>query len=75
MSQYRTIYDPNGVPFEVTPERAAELVLNLDWSNTPPKSKTAKKGKAPAEQKDETAPTADTEVNEASADAASSESG
>lgn len=62
MDHYRMIYDPNGVPFEVVPERAADLVLNHGWSNTAPKTKTAKKAKSSAVKKDDTAPTADTEV-------------
>lgn len=43
MDLYRTIYDPNGVSFEVPPDRAADLVLNKGWSNTPPEKKTATK--------------------------------
>lgn len=46
---YRTIYDPKGVPFEVPPERAAQLVLNKGWSNTPPKKSSKKKTKASVE--------------------------
>lgn len=63
MDLYRTVYDPSGAMFEVAPERASDLVLNHDWSNTPPTRKTAKKAKASAVKKDETAaPTADTEA-------------
>lgn len=43
MNLYQTIYDQDGTPFEVTPERAAELVLNKGWSNIPPAKKTAKR--------------------------------
>lgn len=75
MSLYRTVYDPSGTGFEVPPERASDLVLNHDWSNTPPKA--AKKAKASATHKDETAaPTADTEATGPDADTAGpSESG
>lgn len=40
---YRVIYDPSGVSFEVPPDRAADLVLNKGWSNTPTTKKTATK--------------------------------
>lgn len=67
MSLYRTVYDPSGVAFEVPQERASDLVLNHDWSNTAPKA--AKKAKASATVKDETAaPTADTEATGQDAD-------
>lgn len=43
MELYRTIYDPNGVSFEVPPDRAADLVLNKGWTNTQTEKKTATK--------------------------------
>lgn len=54
---YRTVWDPAGVPFEVAPERAADLVLNKGWSNTAPVKKIAKKASKKVE---ENVPSADT---------------
>lgn len=35
MAQYERIYSPDGEPFEVTPDRAAELILNQGWTRQP----------------------------------------
>lgn len=43
MELYRKIYDPDGIAYEVTPERASNLVLNEGWSNLPKANKTANK--------------------------------
>jgi hypothetical protein len=40
---YRTVYAPNGQAFEFPHERAAQLVLNKGWFNTPPNKKSAPK--------------------------------
>lgn len=58
MSLYRTVYAPDGSPFEVSPERASDLVLNQGWSNTAPKT-TATTGKK-TRKAEEDAPAADT---------------
>lgn len=42
---YKKVWAPDGTMFEVTHERASQLVLNKGWSNTPPKTaKPSKKG-------------------------------
>lgn len=51
---YRKVYAPDGTMFEVNPEKAAQLVLNKGWFNTPPKKekpaqKRGKKAVAPEE--------------------------
>ena len=57
---YRKIYSPEGTMFEVPPEKAADLILNKGWSNTPPASEKLTK-KASKKAKDEkTVPVADT---------------
>lgn len=53
---YKKVWAPNGQMFEVTHEKAAQLVLNKGWSNTPPATKKpankgTKAGKAPAAMK------------------------
>lgn len=45
MSLYRTIYAPSGEAFEVSPDRADDLVLNMGWSNTAPKPSRARRSK------------------------------
>jgi hypothetical protein len=64
---YRKVWAPNGTSFEVPPERAAQLVLNEGWSNTPPQADIKKKTKKTSKKVEETAaPAADnTEIDEA----------
>jgi len=59
MSLYKKVWAPDGTMFEVPPERAAELVLNKDWSNTPPQAEEKPKKKGKRRAKDIT-PVADT---------------
>lgn len=59
MSLYHDVWAPDGTKFEVPPEKAADLVLNQGWSNTPPKSETPSKKKGKLRVKD-AAPVADT---------------
>jgi hypothetical protein len=61
MALYHTIYAPDGVPFEVSPERASELILNQGWSNTPPqKDITVKTGKKTRQADTDSVPAVDT---------------
>lgn len=59
MALYRLVYAPDGTPFEVSPERAADLVLNEGWSNTAPQNNAATTGKKTRKAAEE-APAADT---------------
>ncbi|MBS3648858.1 hypothetical protein KEU06_09590 [Pseudaminobacter sp. 19-2017] len=36
MAHYRMVWSPEGVPFEVTPDKADDLVLNKGWFNSKP---------------------------------------
>lgn len=63
MDIYRKVWSPDGAMFEVTPEKASELVLNEGWSNTPPKAKKSRDTKSPT-PKEEVKLAADTEATE-----------
>lgn len=67
MSLYHKVWAADGTMFEVLPEKAADLVLNKGWSNTPPQPVTKASKKArPAKV---TTPVADTpEVNDSEDD-------
>ncbi len=46
----KKVWDPQGVMFEVNPDRGADLVLNKGWSNTPPKPAAKKRQRRKAEK-------------------------
>jgi hypothetical protein len=50
MSEYVKVYDHNGELFEVSHEKAADLVLNKGWSKNPPAKAISAAPVAPAPQ-------------------------
>lgn len=57
MTQLVTVYDPQGEPFEIGHELAAQLVLNKGWSRMAPTPQPAPEQEPAVVQPAETEPT------------------